>query len=169
MGMLLVYLQISFKKHFQICFQLILILVFVTSCTSTTELKPELETQQSLLIRYALSLQGKPYRWGKESPEEGFDCSGFVMHVYGRHGINLPRTAREMAATLPIVPKRAVRSGDLVFFHTRSHKYSHVGIYLNDDRFIHAPNRRIGRVLVSRLNNSYWGKRFVGVRRPRLN
>jgi cell wall-associated NlpC family hydrolase len=140
----------------------------LTACSTTPEIQhhPQLQSQQPL-INYALSLQGTPYRYGKETPEEGFDCSGFVKHVYGRHGIRLPRTVREMAATLPTIPNDDLRSGDLVFFNTSGKTYSHVGIFINDDRFIHAPSKRTGRVLVSSMNNSYWRQRFVGVRRPR--
>jgi cell wall-associated NlpC family hydrolase len=138
----------------------------LAGCSTAPEIKPPIEGRLSPVIEYALSLQGSPYRWGKESPEEGFDCSGFVQHVYSRHGVRLPRTAKQMALALPPIPKYALRSGDLVFFNTRGPKYSHVGIYLNHGKFIHAPNRRIGRVLVSSMSHGYWLKRFVGVRRP---
>lgn len=140
-------------------------LAILSGCATTPEIKPIVQ-QREPLIEYALSLQGIPYRYGKETPDEGFDCSGFVKHVYGRQGILLPRTAREMASVLPSVPKYDLKSGDLVFFNTSGSPYSHVGIFLEDDKFIHAPSRRTGRVLVSSLNNSYWRKRFIGVRRP---
>lgn len=120
-------------------------------------------------VNYALSLQGAPYRYGKESPEEGFDCSGFVRHVYRRHGIVLPRTTRQMAAALPPISKHAVQSGDLVFFNTDGNAFSHVGIYIDDSQFIHAPSERTGSVIVSNLKNHYWKKHFTGVRRPSLN
>ncbi|MSS76436.1 MAG: NlpC/P60 family protein, partial [Methyloglobulus sp.] len=94
-------------------------------------------------------------------------CSGFVRHVFGRHGVWLPRTVREMASALPTVPNYELRSGDLVFFNTSGKTYSHVGIFIDEDKFIHAPSQRTGRVLVSSLNNSYWRQRFVGVRRPK--
>jgi cell wall-associated NlpC family hydrolase len=147
---------------------LMLIIALVTGCASTPEIKPQIQTQQPL-IDYALSLQGTPYRYGKETPEEGFDCSGFVKHVYGRQGIRLPRTVQEMASTLPQISQYDLRTGDLVFFNTSGKTYSHVGIFINHDKFIHAPSRRTGRVLVSSMNNSYWRKRFVGVRRPRVH
>jgi cell wall-associated NlpC family hydrolase len=145
---------------------LVLAVAALIGCASTPEIQPQLQSQQPL-INYALSLQGIPYRYGKETPEEGFDCSGFVKHVYGRHGVWLPRTVREMASALPTVPNYELRSGDLVFFNTGGKTYSHVGIFINDDKFIHAPSQRTGRVLVSSMNNSYWRQRFVGVRRPR--
>jgi cell wall-associated NlpC family hydrolase len=154
--------------HLYIRYLFLLALFSLVGCSTTPEIKSTPETRQSPLIEYALSLQGRPYRWGKESPEEGFDCSGFVQHVYGKHGVRLPRTANAMAHTLPPIPQHDLRSGDLVFFNTRGPKYSHVGIYINNGKFIHAPNRRIGRVLVSSMSNGYWHKRLVGVRRPRM-
>lgn len=158
---------LKFSCHSGLRCLLLLVLFSLVGCSTTPEIKPQIQSQQSPLIEYALSLQGTPYRWGKETPEEGFDCSGFVMHVYSKYGVRLPRTARAMASALPSVPKYELRSGDLVFFNTSGKKYSHVGIFINHDKFIHAPSRRTGRVLVSSLNNSYWRKRFMGVRRPR--
>jgi cell wall-associated NlpC family hydrolase len=145
---------------------IMLVLVLLAACSSTPEIKPIVQSQESL-ISYALSLQGSPYRWGKETPGEGFDCSGFVQHVYAKHGIRLPRTARAMATALPVVSMYDLRAGDLVFFNTLGKTYSHVGIFLHDDIFIHAPNRRLGKVLVSSLSNIYWHKHYVGARRPR--
>ncbi len=117
-------------------------------------------------VSYALSLQGRPYRYGKSSPEEGFDCSGFVKHVYERQGILLPRSAQEMAQSLTQVSKDDLHSGDLVFFNTNGKPFSHVGIYVDNDNFIHAPSRRSGKVLVSSLKNRYWSDRFSCARRP---
>lgn len=144
-----------------------LIVAVLAGCASTPDIKPVQQESQPPLISYALSLQGIPYRYGKETPREGFDCSGFVKHVYGTQGIRLPRTVREMAFALPPVSKYDIKSGDLVFFNTSGKTYSHVGIFIKEDKFIHAPSRRTGHVLVSSLNNGYWRKRFVGVRRPR--
>jgi cell wall-associated NlpC family hydrolase len=149
---------------FRLC--VMLLLALLAGCSSTPEIKPIVQSQEPL-INYALSLQGTPYRWGKETPEEGFDCSGFVRHVYGKHGIRLPRTAYAMATALPSVSKYDLRAGDLVFFNTRGKTYSHVGIFLHDDKFIHAPSSRVGRVLVSSLDSNYWHKHYVGARRPR--
>lgn len=159
-------LPVPFYKYQLGRILLALVIAALTACSTTPEIQPQLQSQQPL-INYALSLQGIPYRYGKETPEEGFDCSGFVKHVYGRHGIRLPRTVQEMAVALPAVPNYELRSGDLVFFNTSGKTYSHVGIFVNDDKFIHAPSQRTGRILVSSMNNSYWRQRFVGVRRPR--
>lgn len=143
------------------------IIVLFSGCASVPEIKPAPPQSQSPVINYALSLQGVPYRYGKDSPEEGFDCSGFVKHVYQKQGITLPRTVKDMALSLPQVPKNEVHSGDLVFFNTNGKSFSHVGIYVNNDKFVHAPSQRTGRVLVSSLKNQYWHKHYVGARRPR--
>ncbi|MBK8815747.1 MAG: C40 family peptidase [Methylococcaceae bacterium] len=144
-----------------------LIIAVLAGCASTPDIKPTQQERQPPLIQYALSLQGIPYRYGKETPHEGFDCSGFVKHVYGTQGIRLPRTVIEMASVLPPVSMYDIKSGDLVFFNTSGKTYSHVGIFIKDDKFIHAPSRRTGHVLVSSLNNGYWRKRYVGARRPK--
>lgn len=159
--------QLTVNTAFLYRLGLWLLVVVLAGCASTPEVKPVQQQTQPPLIKYALSLQGTPYRYGMETPQEGFDCSGFVKHVYGKHGIWLPRTVKEMASVLSPVPKYAIRSGDLVFFNTSGKPYSHVGIFIKDDKFIHAPSRRTGHVLVSSMNNSYWRKRFICARRPR--
>jgi cell wall-associated NlpC family hydrolase len=140
-----------------------------SGCASVPEKVPEIKptAHQSPIITYALSLQGVPYRYGKDSPEEGFDCSGFVKHVYEKQGITLPRTVKDMALSLPQIPKDEVHSGDLLFFNTNGKSFSHVGIYVNNDKFVHAPSRLTGKVLVSSLKNQYWHKHYIGARRPR--
>lgn len=145
-----------------------LAIILCAGCASVPELKPNahLPTAHPRSVDYALSLQGIRYRYGKDSPREGFDCSGFVKHVYQQQGIALPRTAIEMAQSLPAIPKNAIHSGDLVFFDTNGKPFSHVGIYVSNDDFVHAPSPRTGKVLVSSLKNQYWKKHFIGVRRP---
>jgi len=141
-------------------------LLLLAGCASTPDrpaVSPSGEGQR--VVSYAMTLQGIPYRPGKASPAEGFDCSGFVKHVYGRHGVYLPRTAREMANQLPRVDKDERKPGDLVFFNTGAPN-SHVGIYVGSNRFIHAPSQHTGHVLVSDLMGPYWWPRFTGVRRP---
>lgn len=146
---------------------LLTVIVLVSGCASGPETKPAAAVADySPTVSYALSLQGTPYRYGKSSPEEGFDCSGFVQHVYGHQGIALPRTVQGMAKSLNQVPKNDLHSGDLVFFNTNGKPFSHVGIYVSDDNFIHAPSQRTGKVLVSSLKNRYWGERFICAGRP---
>lgn len=146
---------------------LVVIALLITGCASTPPSPPQPAVKQiNGIVRYALSLQGAPYRYGKSSPAEGFDCSGFVKHVYERHGIFLPRSANEMANALNPVAADKIRPGDLLFFNTSGRPFSHVGIYVQGDDFIHAPSQRTGKVLISSMHNQYWQKRFTGARRP---
>jgi cell wall-associated NlpC family hydrolase len=142
--------------------------LLLSGCASAPETKLPAANNNGPVVDYALSLQGAPYRYGKSSPEEGFDCSGFVRHVYGRQGIALPRTVQQMAQSpaLAQVPKDELHSGDLVFFNINGKPFSHVGIYVSGDNFIHAPSQSTGRVLVSSLKNRYWSNRFICARRP---
>ena len=116
---------------------------------------------------YALSLAGTPYRYGGESPRSGFDCSGFVRYVF-RHslGVELPRTVEQMSQVGTPVPRSQLRPGDLVFYDTGRHTYSHVGIYLGDNRFVHAPNN--GKAVEVNRMTSYWQDHYRGARRITL-
>jgi len=114
---------------------------------------------------YALGLIGVAYRFGGETPDGGVDCSGLVRHVFQQvTGVTLPRTAKELSRLGDQVAKKDLAPGDLVFFDTRRFAFSHVGIYLGDNRFIHAPRR--GRdVEIAEFDNRYWQKHFNGARR----
>ena len=109
-------------------------------------------------------LLGTPYRWGGESPENGFDCSGLVGYVYRTVlGMDLPRVSRQMATTGEKVERTALAPGDLVFFGRRG-RVNHVGIYVGEGRFLHAPSR--GKdVRVDSMTTGYWGGRFLQGRR----
>jgi len=113
----------------------------------------------------ALSLLGIRYKFGGNSPETGLDCSGFVAYVFREtFGKLLPRDSRSMAREGEKVAPSELQPGDLVFFNTRRAPYSHVGIYIGEDRFVHAPRR--GRsVEIGDMSGSYWQKRFNGARR----
>ncbi len=113
----------------------------------------------------ALGLIGVRYKFGGETPERGLDCSGLVKYVFEHvTGVTLPRRAREQANVGEKVPLDELQPGDLVFFNTRRANYSHVGIYLGDNRFIHAPHQR-STVKVASIEGQYWKKRFNGARR----
>jgi cell wall-associated NlpC family hydrolase len=113
----------------------------------------------------ALDLMGIRYRRGGTSPETGFDCSGYVRHVFQEGlGLYLPHSARAMSKEGEPVAKDDLQPGDLVFFKTVRRAVSHVGIYLGDHLFIHAP-RAGGVVRVEDLRENYWVKRFAGARR----
>ncbi|HET9337600.1 MAG TPA: C40 family peptidase [Casimicrobiaceae bacterium] len=119
---------------------------------------------QDLAI-YALGMIGVDYRWGGESPDSGLDCSGLVRHVFQTvTGVTLPRTSKELSRIGAPIQRGDLKPGDLVFFDTRRFAFSHVGIYLGDDRFIHAPSRG-SEVEIAELSNGYWRKHFNGARR----
>ena len=117
------------------------------------------------LVSSALSAIGVPYRRGGTSAETGFDCSGFVRATFEQAmGLVLPRRSQEQAAATEKIDKSELKPGDLVFFNTLRRAYSHVGIYLGEGQFIHAP-RTGARVRVESMDQSYWKKRFNGARR----
>ena len=122
------------------------------------------EKAQEVLIN-ALSLTGIKYKYGGNSPATGFDCSGFVRYVFhNAANLTLPPTARAIAQIGKSVKKDDLQPGDLVFFNTLKKAFSHVGIYLGDNKFIHAP--RTGKTIqVDSLQNSYWASRFEGAQR----
>lgn len=117
------------------------------------------------LVLHALSLIGVHYRRGGDSPDTGFDCSGLVRHVFHEAlGLLLPRSAREISRLGTSVGREDLRPGDLVFFNTLRRSFSHVGIYLGEHRFIHAPATG-GEVRIEDMRQRYWTKRFNGARR----
>ena len=122
------------------------------------------ETMNDLAI-YAVSLADTPYKYGGNSPGDGLDCSGFVDYVFRKVlGKDLPRTSREISRIGERVERDQLLPGDLVFFNTRDEPYSHVGIYVGADRFVHAPGSGKAISLVS-MRNQYWQTRYDGARR----
>lgn len=116
------------------------------------------------LMLHSMSLVGTPYRYGGSSRDTGFDCSGMVQYLYKNAlGVSLPRTARDMAAAGIKIDKNRLRVGDLVFFNTSGNAYSHVGLYIGNDQFIHSPNSR-SVIRTNTLNDSYYSRRFDGAR-----
>lgn len=116
------------------------------------------------IVLTAFGLLDTGYRFGGENPEAGLDCSGMVSYVVEQvSGQRLPHNAAEIAALTRPVHRHDLNPGDLVFFNTQNRPYSHMGIYLGDDRFIHAPSSR-GRVRVESLAAPYFAKRFDGAR-----
>jgi cell wall-associated NlpC family hydrolase len=118
-------------------------------------------------VMTAMNFLGVPYRRGGNSAEQGFDCSGFTRHVFENSiGLVLPRRSHEQAtqAGLLKVARDELRPGDLVFFNTMRRAFSHVGIYVGEGRFIHAPATG-GEVRVEDMRSAYWARRFDGARR----
>lgn len=121
---------------------------------------------EDVLFR-ALGLVGTPYRWGGNTPDSGFDCSGLIGYVYrDAAGVALPRSTREMIGIrAPDIDKGALQSGDLVFFATNGGtQVSHAGIYVGEGRFVHAPSTG-GTVRLDYLSNSYWQKTYLSAKR----
>ncbi len=155
-------------------FILLLPVILLAACTSfrtpeTLVNQPLTPAQQKILFEdipdYSKSLIGTPYKFGGTSPDKGFDCSGFVGDVF-RHtvGVTMPRTTSGISKFGIAITPAELRSGDLVFFNTLKRKFSHVGIYLGDDRFIHAPSTS-GKVRIENMGDAYWKKNFDGARR----
>jgi len=119
----------------------------------------------SELVIQAMGLLGVPYKSGGTSEEKGFDCSGFVRYMYEKSvGLVLPRRAEEQAKVTEEISRSELKPGDLVFFNTLKRTFSHVGIYVGDGKFIHAP--RPGKaVRVDDMREAYWQQRFNGARR----
>ena len=124
-----------------------------------------LRAERSEALLQALLTIGIDYRQGGKSPATGFDCSGLVAHVYREAwGIRLPSTtAAQSRAGVP-VSLAELQAGDLVFYDTLKRPYSHVGIYLGDGKFVHAPKTG-AQVRIDSLQSSYWSPRFNGARR----
>ena len=154
-------------------FILLLSVLLLGACASTQDNVQAHDTGSAATVKkltsYARSLIGAPYKYGGTSPNTGFDCSGFVGHVF-RHtlGIDLPHNSDEISRIGQTIGTGSLRAGDLVFFNTLHRKFSHVGIYLGDDRFIHAPSSNTGSVRTENMREAYWKKRYDGARRITL-
>ncbi|WP_144112570.1 C40 family peptidase [Paraburkholderia sp. BCC1886] len=113
----------------------------------------------------ALNMIGVRYRWGGNTPDSGLDCSGFVRYVFqDTLGMALPRRAEEMSRVGEKVRVSDLKPGDLVFFNTMRRTFSHVGIYIGDNKFVHSPSTG-STIRVDDLDSGYWEKRFTGARR----
>jgi cell wall-associated NlpC family hydrolase len=127
-------------------------------------LAPRSAERSEALLQAVLAL-GVDYRYGGDSPATGYDCSGLVAHVFEQAwGLKLPHNARAQSEIGTPVSLAELQPGDLVFYNTQHRPFSHVGIYLGNGRFVHAP-RTGARVRVARLRARYWMRRFDGARR----
>ncbi|EHQ53138.1 MULTISPECIES: C40 family peptidase [Ectothiorhodospira] len=119
-----------------------------------------LDPQRSQVVFHALSMVGKPYRYGGTSPEDGFDCSGLVWFTHHHAGIPVPRTTTTQSEGVRRISTQALTPGDLLFFRTGRAGPGHVSIYIGDGRFVHAPSS--GRpVTTEDLDHPYWSRRFL--------
>jgi cell wall-associated NlpC family hydrolase len=118
----------------------------------------------------AMGLLGTPYKIGGTNPDKGVDCSGLVHYVYKQAAnLDLPHSAKALSQNGTAVKKDDLQPGDLVFFHTLRKRFSHVGIYAGDGKFVHADSRQVKEVMVSSLDSQYWAKHFDGARRLPLD
>ncbi len=149
----------------------LVLLILLSACQSTPVSSMDYEENPVMndLAVYALSLDGTPYKYGGTSPESGFDCSGFVGHVFKQSlGKTLPRSSEEISRIGTKLELDELRPGDLVFYNTLKRRYSHMGIYLGEGKFIHSPSSGKS-VTVVNMSDSYYRKRYNGARRIDLS
>ncbi len=166
------------RKH-NLLFLFGFLCLYLSGCANQPERPPETETEPaaaaapaiyvtdtaSNVALQALAYLGTPYRAGGLSPQTGFDCSGLVAYAFREGaGLALPRNTLDLSRLGEPVGRGALRPGDLVFYNTQRREYSHVGIYLGENRFIHAPSSG-GEVRVENLHANYWMRRYSGARR----
>ena len=132
----------------------------------TLDLPSRVTPEQSTDVTfYAMGLVGTPYRYGGNTPDSGFDCSGLIAHVYrARAGLQAPRTVAQLQSWGQSVPNHRIRTGDLVLFSPRN-EATHAGIFVGNGRFVHAPSTG-GVVRLDRLDSRYWSRQQIAFRRP---
>ena len=139
--------------------------VAAEASSSTFSKLTALTSHASQLALQAVSMLGIHYKYGGNNPENGLDCSGLVRYVYKEAlDKDLPRTSAEISHVGQHVDPHDLRPGDLVFYNTLRRGFSHVGIYLGDNKFIHSPSAG-GQVRIESMDLSYWKRRFNGARR----
>lgn len=168
------YFYINCTKFIQLTSKFIapvILAVLSSACSSPAAVKhhslhnSSSSHHKSELVAKAHLLLGTPYRYGGNRPSTGFDCSGFVQYAHATVGIELPRTSRKQYRMGKQIKKRNLRAGDLVFFRIDTKKtISHVGIYIGNNKFIHAPSSG-KRVSIARLDNPYWQQHYDSARR----
>jgi cell wall-associated NlpC family hydrolase len=145
---------------------LLLLLALLTACGSAPVRNDSSRNERmNDLVMYAMSLTETPYRYGGNSARSGFDCSGYVGHVYREMlDISLPRTTGEISHVGEPLRQSELRPGDLVFFNTQRRPFSHVGIYVGERKFVHSPKSG-DRIRVENMELNYWKSRYNGARR----
>ena len=140
----------------------------MAACASTppgdTSFQRTNESKAERAAGSALKMVGRPYHFGGASPSSGFDCSGLVYYSYRQAGLTLPHNTERQRVSGKHIQKAELRRGDLIFFDQEGKKNSHVGIYLGDGKFVHAPSSG-KHVRSDRLDSPYWKKHFSEARR----
>lgn len=147
-------------------FALAVAALVLSSCGSSSKYqRNNASGNKQSVVKTAKRMLGVKYRYGGTSPNKGFDCSGLVQYSHKAAGIYLPRTTGQQYKAAKPISRRYLKAGDLVFFKTSvSRAVSHVGIYLGNSKFIHAPSSG-KRVKISSMKEKYWRKRFTGAGR----
>ena len=127
----------------------------------TIDTRSGMHTRSEEVVVQAVAQLGTPYRWGGESADNGFDCSGLTQHAFHAAGLDLPRTSYLQYRKTERIDRQRIRPGDLVFFRLDGQRVDHVGIYVGEDRFIHAPSPG-KEVSFASLDNAFWSRRFAG-------
>jgi cell wall-associated NlpC family hydrolase len=143
-----------------------IVLIALAGCGHT----PAKESAPPLASRaadHALTMVGKPYRYGGNTPK-GFDCSGLVQYSYARAGVKLPHGTRSLLQVSQPISRHKLRRGDLVFFTQEGKRSSHVALYLGGNRFVHSPSSG-KNVHVAGFNNAYWQRHFTEARRLEID
>jgi cell wall-associated NlpC family hydrolase len=163
--------------------ELVLLLALLAGCSSAPEPRPEpprvestaapewqgsggapaMRNRGEALANFALTLRGTRYRYGGATPD-GFDCSGLVFYAHRHFGLRVPRTSRDQAEEAEAIKRRKLKRGDLVFFKIDSRRINHVGIYIGDRRFVHAPGA--GKpVTVNSLDEEFYEQTYTSAGR----
>lgn len=145
-------------------YAILLIALFAAGCGELAVKKPAVRQadKRDEVVLYALGLMGVDYRFGGKNPSSGLDCSGMVSYIYKNAvGMNLPHNAYKIEKIVRRIGPDELKPGDLVFFDTLHRHYSHVGIYIGNGRFVHAPGSD-GKIRISNLASRYFSRRFDG-------
>lgn len=146
------------KKNY--CIILSIVIMTLISCVPSQWQYRNIPLKRKQIINTATQYIGTPYRHGGTTPL-GFDCSGYVFYVYNKNGIHIPRSTAQQYTKGQKIPYKMAQPGDLLFFRINMNTISHVGIYVGNDTFVHAPSS--GKyVRYDSINNPYWKKRFFG-------
>ncbi|NMM28417.1 MAG: C40 family peptidase [Glaciimonas sp.] len=143
-------------------FLFVCLAMLLAACGTTPQqpARPATSEPGNEVAIYALGLIGTGYRFGGKNPEAGLDCSGMVSYIYrNAAGVNVSGSAADIARRGKEIPRSGMRPGDLIFFNTMNRPFSHVGIYIGDARFVHAPSTN-GQVRIDRLDNRYYAQRY---------
>lgn len=141
------------------------IVLLLSACGSSGPVRSGSATiNQDRAAFYATKMIGARYRYGGNHPNKGFDCSGLVQYSYKLAGVSVPRSTEYQFRNSRSVRRSELRKGDLLFFNQEGKRFSHVGIYIGDDRFVHAPSTG-KRVKISSVSNPYWARHLASTRR----